>query len=154
MSIVVDASSLLCLAFDDEGVPYGTALIEAVRDEGGLAPLILWCELRNALVVNERRRRIEPQESAAFLGLLEELPIVLQPIPSDAGVLDLARRLRLSVYDASYLELAVRENAPLATLDQALRDAGRQVRVRCWEPVKPQGYLPRETYRCDPAPTS
>jgi predicted nucleic acid-binding protein len=136
MAIVVDASSLLCLAFDDEGVPYGTALIEAIRDDGGLAPLILWYELRNALIVNERRRRIEPQDSAAFLALLAELPIVLQPVPSDAGVLDLARRLRLSVYDAAYLELAVRENATLATLDHALRNAGQRVRIRYWEPGK------------------
>ena len=137
MSIVVDASSLLCLAFDDEGVPYGTALLEAIRDEGGLAPILLWYELRNALVVNERRRRIEPEESMAFLGLLAELPIVLQPVSADAGVLELARRLRLSVYDASYLDLALREGVPLATLDQALRDAGQQVRIRCWEPVEP-----------------
>jgi predicted nucleic acid-binding protein len=134
VSIVVDASALLCLAFDDEGVPYGTALIDAIREEGGLAPPILWYELRNALVVNERRRRIEPERSASFLTLLGELPIVLQPQPLDVGVLDLARRFRLAVYDATYLELAVREGAPLATLDSTLREAARAVKTRYWEP--------------------
>jgi predicted nucleic acid-binding protein len=136
MSIVVDASALLCLAFDDEGLPYGIALIDAIRDEGGLAPPILWYELRNALVVNERRGRIQPERSTAFLALLDELPIVLQPLPPDAGVLDLARRLRLSVYDASYLELAVREGAPLATLDSTLREAALKVKTVYWEPGK------------------
>lgn len=136
MSIVVDASSLLCLAFDDEGLPYSMALIEAIRDEGGVAPLILWYELRNALVINERRGRIEPERSTAFLGLLEELPIALQPPSGDAGVLDLARRLQLSVYDASYLELAVREGGPLATLDKGLREAMRRVKIQRWEPPK------------------
>ena len=135
MSIVVDASSLLCLAFDDEGLPFATALVDAIRDSGAVAPPILWYELRNALVVNERRGRIQPEQSTAFLALLDELPIVSQPLPPEAGVLDLARRLRLSVYDASYLELAVREGAPLATLDAALREAAREVRIDCWEPI-------------------
>jgi len=113
-------------------------LIDAVRDVGGLAPPILWYELRNALVVNERRGRIQPERSTAFLILLGELPIVLQPLPPDAGVLDLARRLRLSVYDASYLELAVREGSPLATLDSTLREAARAVNTEFWEPPKPR----------------
>ncbi len=130
MSIVVDASSLLCLAFDDEGVPYGAALIDAVRDEGGLAPSILWYELRNALVVNERRGRIQPERSTAFLGLLDELPIALQPFQADSGVLDLARRLGLSVYDASYLELALRLGIPLATLDEDLQKAAKKAGVK------------------------
>ncbi len=134
MSIVVDASTLLCLAFDDEGLPYATAMIDAIRDEGGLAPSILWYELRNALIVNERRGRIQPEQSIAFLALLNELPIASQSLPPEAGVMDLARRFRLSVYDASYLELAVREGSPLATLDVALRDVALEVKIKYWQP--------------------
>lgn len=134
MSIVVDASALLCLAFDDEGLPYATAMIDAIRDVGGLAPSILWYELRNALIVNERRGRIQPEQSIAFLALLDELPIASQPVPPEAGVMDFARRFRLSVYDASYLELAVREGSPLATLDGALREAALKVKVKYWQP--------------------
>jgi predicted nucleic acid-binding protein len=95
--------------------------------------------LRNALIVNERRKRIEPERSAAFLELLGELPISLQPLPGDAAMLDLARRCKLSVYDAAYLELAVREGAQLATLDKALRDAARRVKVDVWEPPPRKG---------------
>ena len=135
MAIVVDASALLCLAFDDEGLPYAMSLIDAVRDTGAIAPPILWYELRNALVVNERRGKIQPEQSTAFLALLDELTIVSQPLPPEAGVLDLARRLQLSVYDASYLELAVREGALLATLDNALRQAAQKVKIDCWEPT-------------------
>lgn len=134
MAIVVDASALLCLAFDYEGLSYGMALLDAIRDEGALAPPILWYELRNSLIVNERRGRIPPERSTAFLALLEELPILLQPLPLDAGVLDLARRHDLSAYDASYLELAVREGLPLATLDESLRAAARKTSTPCWQP--------------------
>ena len=45
----------------------------------------------------------------------------------------LARRHRLTVYDASYLELAQRESVPLATLDGALRGAARAARISLLE---------------------
>ena len=44
-------------------------------------------------------------------------------IPEESGVLRLARSHRLSVYDASYLELALREKLQLATLDGHLQSA-------------------------------
>jgi predicted nucleic acid-binding protein len=43
--------------------------------------------------------------------------------------LHLADRFRLTLYDAAYLELAVRRNLPLATLDRELRDAAKAVGV-------------------------
>jgi predicted nucleic acid-binding protein len=135
MAVVVDASTLLSLAFDDEGVPYGSALITSLRDAPGLAPAILWYELRNALVVSERRGRITAERTESFLALVDMLPIVVQPLPASPSVMDLARRLRLSVYDASYLELAVHHGASLATLDDALREAARTIKVRHWMPA-------------------
>ena len=134
MAIVVDASALLSLAFDDEGVPYGSALLESIREQGGLAPPIIWYELRNALLVNERRGRIRPERATAFLELIDELPMAIQPLPAGSGILDLARRLKLGVYDAAYLELAVREGSPLATLDAVLRMAADELDVPYWEP--------------------
>jgi len=134
MTIVVDASALLCLAFDDEGVPYGSALIDAIHHDGAIAPSILWYELRNALIVNERRGRIQPEMSTAFLALLGQLPIVIRELPADTGVMDLARRFQLSVYDAAYLELAIRERAALASLDGGLQTAARALRIPDWEP--------------------
>ena len=44
-------------------------------------------------------------------------------------ILDLAREQELSSYDASYLELAIREGLPLATLDGRLKDAAARVGV-------------------------
>jgi predicted nucleic acid-binding protein len=47
-----------------------------------------------------------------------------------SGILQLARRYKLSSYDASYLELAMRENLPLATLDDDLRRAAQRAGVK------------------------
>jgi predicted nucleic acid-binding protein len=57
---------------------------------------------------------------------LARLPIVVDRAPEEAAVLTLARRHGLTVYDASYLELAERHTAPLATLDAMLAQAAQR----------------------------
>ncbi len=73
--------------------------------------------------MNERRHRISAPDTAAFLRTLSRLRIVVDRAPEDAELLSLSRRHRLTVYGASYLELALRNNLPLATLDTRLSRA-------------------------------
>ena len=87
------------------------------------APILLYYELRNALLVSERRNRITEAMSAAFLRDLALLPIRFELPAEDASLMTLARKRKLTVYDAAYLELAKREALPLATLDRALEKA-------------------------------
>jgi predicted nucleic acid-binding protein len=61
--------------------------------------------------------------SASFLRVLARLPIRLASTPENDDVVALARERKLTVYDAAYLELAIREGLPLATLDRALEKA-------------------------------
>jgi predicted nucleic acid-binding protein len=82
-----------------------------------------WFELRNVLVVNERRGRISEVETTAFLRRLDRMRIAIDREPVESDVLALARRHRLSVYDAVYLELARRLMTPLLTLDKLLARA-------------------------------
>ena len=77
----------------------------------------------NILIVNERRRPITESGTAAFLRSLSRLPLRIDRLPDENAILRLARAHRLSVYDAAYLELALREGLPLATLDADLRTA-------------------------------
>lgn len=86
-------------------------------------PGLWWFEVRNILVVNERRRRITASATAAFLLHLARLRVRVDRLPDENAVLRLARTYRLSVYDSAYLELAQREGLPLATLDAALQRA-------------------------------
>jgi predicted nucleic acid-binding protein len=94
-----------------------------MRSEEAVVPCLWWFELRNILVVNERRRRIAESDSAAFLLNISRLRIRIDRAPDEGAVLRLARSQRLSVYDAAYLELAQRERVPLATLDEDLKRA-------------------------------
>jgi predicted nucleic acid-binding protein len=126
MAFVLDASVAGCWAFDDEEHPAASAAFERIASEPALVPGVWWFEIRNLLIVNERRGRITEAETAAFLGHLGRLPITADFDADGVRVLELARRARLSVYDAAYLELAQRLAAPLATLDAPLARAAKE----------------------------
>jgi predicted nucleic acid-binding protein len=125
MPFVLDASIAACWAFEDENHPAAALALERIRADEALVPGIWWFEVRNTLIVNERRGRLSEADTAIFLRGLSRLGVTIDRAPEESAVLALARTHRLSVYDASYLELAQRERLPLATLDQDLRKAAR-----------------------------
>ncbi len=120
MPIVLDASIAGAWCLPDENEPMTTRILRRLDHETALVPALFWFEIRNVLVINERRGRLTPEESAAFLLDLGRLSLDVDREPSGEAVLTLARRHRLTVYDAAYLELARRSTAPLATLDRRL----------------------------------
>jgi predicted nucleic acid-binding protein len=125
MPFVLDTSVAACWAFPDDEDPRADAALTRIRTDEALVPSLWWFEVRNILVVNERRKRISESDTARFLRYIARLPIRVDRFPDETGILWLARTHRLSVYDASYLELARREAAPLATLDAKLAAAAR-----------------------------
>ena len=129
MPFVLDASIAACWAFDDEDHPVAALALERVRTDEARVPSLWWFEVRNTLIVNERRGRLTESDTAAFLRGLVRLPVTLDRSPKETDVLGLARHHRLTVYDAAYLELARREGAPLATLEAALATSARAERV-------------------------
>lgn len=124
MPFVLDASVVMDWALD-EGDARAALARERLETDTALSSMLLWFEVRNALIIAERRQRTTDGHSAAFLRVLAGLPIVLDAIPNEAALMALARRHRLTVYDAAYLELALRESVPLGTLDAALAAAAR-----------------------------
>jgi predicted nucleic acid-binding protein len=96
---------------------------------GAVVPALWWFEVRNTLIVGERRGRLDAIQTTEILAQIEALPISRDREPDSEAVLALARAHRLTVYDAAYLELALRADLPLATLDRQLAAAARAVRV-------------------------
>jgi predicted nucleic acid-binding protein len=123
MAFILDASIAACWAFDDEDHPDDRLALDRMRAEEAVVPCLWWFEVRNILIVNERRLRITESGTASFLLNLSLLRLRVDRSPDENAVLRLARAHRLSVYDAAYLELAQREGLPLATLDADLRRA-------------------------------
>ena len=128
--LVLDASVAACWAFPDELDSRAELAFEKVRTEEAVVPALWWFEIRNTLIVNERRRRITDRQTASFLQDLSLHPIRVDYGPENVVVLSLARKYRLSVYDAVYLELAQRQKLPLATLDSRLATVARSEKVK------------------------
>ena len=126
---VLDASVVASWCFPDEFAPNAEAALRRIAQEAALAPALLWFELRNVLLMGERRNRLSEAQTTSFLKYIGELPVEVDRDPDDGVVLSLARAYRLSVYDAVYLELAQRKGLPLATLDNALMAAARAGKV-------------------------
>jgi predicted nucleic acid-binding protein len=126
MAFVLDASTAACWAFQDEDHRDADVALEHIRSEEAVVPCLWWFEVRNILVVNERRKRLTESDTASFLVHLARLRIRIDRAPDEASVLRLARNHRLSVYDAPYLELAQRERLPLSTLDTELKRAANR----------------------------
>ncbi|MYH15011.1 MAG: type II toxin-antitoxin system VapC family toxin [Gammaproteobacteria bacterium] len=125
MSFVLDASVTACWCFPDEQAAAADAAMRRLLGEEAMVPSVWSLEVRNILVVNERRGRIEPEDSDAFLRELLLLPIRIRPDQDESALLTLARKHQLTAYDAAYLDLAVRISVPVATLDRSLARAVR-----------------------------
>lgn len=121
--LVLDASALASWLMPDETGIDLAAL--SARHDVFAAPGLLWAEIRNILVAAERRGRIDRETVDLGIAAIDELGIVLDRSPSSTSVIALCRRHGLTVYDALYLDLALREGAEIATLDAALARAAR-----------------------------
>jgi predicted nucleic acid-binding protein len=128
-TLVIDASVALGWYFPDETNPTTEAARRHFADDSVIAPGLWWFEIRNALIVGERRGRLDATQTAEILAQLDALPIELDRVPDGSAILALARAHRLTFYDAAYLELAIRLDAPLATLDRQLATAARVAAV-------------------------
>ena len=131
--LVLDASVTLAWAFEDEGSAYTDLVLESLTEAKALTPTIWPLEVGNALLVAERRGRLNQAATVQFLALLWQLPIVIEPERPErmlGEILSLAREQGLSTYDATYLHLAMRQGFPLATTDEFLRKAATRAGVQ------------------------
>jgi predicted nucleic acid-binding protein len=138
MPVVPDVSAILGQALDDEDATFAESVIAVIARDEAVVPTLFWYEIRNVLVMAERRKRIAASRTTAFLSDLALLPFSVDHLPRAAPVLYLARRRSLTVYDATYLELAQRIGAPLATLDHALMAAAKKEGITLFKPKAPK----------------
>ena len=120
---IVDASIAAAWLFEDELHDGAEGLLAEFDDSTVYVPQHWHLEVRNALLVGERRGRITVEQTNASLSHLRDLPLHTDTEADLSAALELARLHNLSLYDAVYLELAHRRQAALATLDSRLRRA-------------------------------
>lgn len=136
MSFVLDNSVTMRWFFGDgkpQELDYAGKVLDAMKGVRAIVPAIWGLEVANVIAKAEAKGLVTEARSETFLEMLREVDI-----ESDAAtfqntfssILQLARRYQLSAYDASYLELALRQGMPLATLDEDLQKAAKRAGVK------------------------
>ena len=125
-TLILDCSIVMAWCFDDESTPGTNQIQDRMANEAAVVPGLWYLEITNVLAMAEKRKRITPQGSQQFLQLLSILDIQVDddaPRRAFNHLLPLCRTHGLTSYDAAYLDLSIRRQIPLATLDDALRKA-------------------------------
>jgi predicted nucleic acid-binding protein len=131
-AVVLDCSVTLSWFMPDEGGSDAHGLRTLVTDNGAVVPMLWPIEIGNVFLSATRARRVSLAQRQAAIDSLAKLPIEIDGetlVRALTDTLALGDRFRLSLYDACYLELALRRELPLATLDKDLSNAGRKAGV-------------------------
>ncbi len=140
--IVVDCSILISGLLPDETETEGKFLLGNLRDgvTGAVVPSLFYQEISNVLLMAYRRNRISREAMLQYLNVVTILPITIDIEAATQGntmktVCELADKYGLTTYDASYLELAIRRDFPLATLDTDLHNVAAELGIAYQIPI-------------------
>lgn len=114
---------------------YAETVLNTLTNNTALVPGLWHLEVVNVLLSAERRKDIAIADVEKFISQLEKLPVQVDPLTANRAfsrTLALANAYKLSSYDAAYLELAVREGLPLASLDNNLVKAAKKAAVEIY----------------------
>ena len=131
--LIIDASVTVAWCFEDEKTSYTEEVFDQMVDGAEAAVPPLWSfEIVNALLQAERRKRITTAQATLFLEQVGNFNIVVDSAPRSRifeWIFLEARQQNLTSYDAAYLELALRRGLPLATLDDQLKKAAKDLGI-------------------------
>jgi len=108
---------------------YADSVLKSLVDAEAVVPNLWHLEAANVLLSATSRKDIEISAIERFTAQLEDLPITVDTLTANqvfGRTMSLAKAYRLSSYDAAYLELALRQGLPIATLDKDLLKAARR----------------------------
>jgi predicted nucleic acid-binding protein len=132
-SFIIDCSMTMSWFFPDEATATAQQIQNRLISEAAIVPSIWYLEVANVLSMAEKRKRTTQEDSAAFLRHLQTFEIHADDTWQHRAfdqVMTLCRVHQLTSYDAAYLELAIRSQLPLASLDNALCKAAKALGLR------------------------
>ncbi|NUQ61937.1 MAG: type II toxin-antitoxin system VapC family toxin [Pirellulales bacterium] len=123
-SLIIDCSLTMAWCFGDEGTEETARIQDRLVAEAAVVPAHWFLEVANVLAMAEKHKRISAADSTQFVAQLAALDIQIDDQSSGRAfdhLLPLSRSYGLTSYDAAYLDLALRRQLPLASLDDDLR---------------------------------
>ncbi len=136
MNFVLDNSVTMRWFFEDGSTPdlaYADKVLASMTNWSAIVPVTWGLEVANVLARAEAKNQVTADQGGTFIEMLRGLDIECDSDTFEhalSDTLQLARAHELSSYDASYLELAVRLDIPLATLDEGLKKAAKKTGVK------------------------
>ena len=130
---VLDCSMAMTWCFEDEATPETDKILECFTNKIAVVPALWHLEVANVIALAERKGRLTENEAMEFWSLVDSLPITTDNILPERGrkeIFHLARQYDLTVYDAAYLDIAIRYSFPLATLDKELIQTARRIDIQ------------------------
>ena len=131
-AFVLDCSITMTWCFGDEANAAAYAVLDRLGSETAIVPPHWYLEVGNVLIMAEKRKRITTAATTEFLSLLGALDIEIDSATADSTfphILPLCRKYSLASYDAAYLELAIRRQLPIASLDSELRAGAKRAGI-------------------------
>lgn len=130
---VLDCSVTMAWLFEDEITASTEEILDKLEHARAVVPAIWPLEVANVLLIAVRKKRIKSVQASSFVDTLSILPIFTDSSTMSRAmhsIFNLAAEETLTIYDAAYLELALRENIPLATQDTDLIKAARRLKIQ------------------------
>ena len=134
---VADASVAIAWVHPAQATPETDAMLDHLAAGDSLVVPALWpLEVANALTVLRRRRKLTLDEARTAIEIIRELPAVIDHEAAAIAftrLVELATRHELTIYDATYIELATRRQLPLASNDARMKQAAIRSGVTLWQ---------------------
>lgn len=129
---VLDCSVTMAWCFEDEITEYSEDVFNSLKELKAIAPPLWSLEVANVLLFAQRKKRITKLTAIEFKDSLNLLPIQIDHnigYRSLTSIMELAEETQLTIYDATYLELALHHDLPIATLDQDLKKTAKKLNI-------------------------
>jgi predicted nucleic acid-binding protein len=125
MDIVIDTSALIAVIVDE---PERDRIIELTKGKTLIGPGSIPWEIGNAFSAMFKRNRLGFEEAKRGFQIFMSIP--LRYIDTDfVNAVSISKQTNIYAYDAYFLDCALRQKAPLLTLDSRLRDTAKNLKI-------------------------
>ncbi|MBW1752642.1 MAG: type II toxin-antitoxin system VapC family toxin [Deltaproteobacteria bacterium] len=129
MDIVIDTSALIAVI---AGEPERNKIVELTTGNTLIGPGSIPWEIGNAFSAMFKQNRLTIDEAQKGLIIFDSIPLRYLK-PDFVNALKISKQADMYAYDAYFLDCAIRQKAPLLTLDRKLRTAAQNLNVETME---------------------
>jgi len=129
MDIVIDTSALIAVIVDE---PERNTIIELTTGNMLIGPGSIPWEIGNAFSAMFKCQRLTLEEARKGLAIFEGIPLRYIK-PDFTNAVTISKQTNMYAYDTYFIDCAIRQKAPLLTLDRKLKIAAQSLNIQTME---------------------